>query len=152
MTGAVLAIASAPAAAAAMDFKPHPHHHHASAAGAAKTAGRGHKPPHHRPAAGSKHGNGKPGAVQIKPRTAPAPARKVPAATSPGVRRATPVWVEPATPKPARPATAHRAKPKAAPAHHSTWQRDDSTQHADLGVVRAFASDLKRAGQSAGFP
>lgn len=34
---------------------------------------------------------------------------------------------------------------------HSTWQSDDSGR-VDRGVVRAFTTDLKKAGQSAGFP
>jgi hypothetical protein len=47
-----------------------------------------------------------------------------------------------------KPSPSDAAAPTAA---DSTWRRDDP-DHADRGVVRAFASGLKSAGQSAGFP
>jgi len=62
---------------------------------------------------------------------------------------------EPALPKPT---TTPAPQPKASAGagsinadEASTWQRVDS-DHVDRGVVRAFATDLKKAGQSAGFP
>jgi hypothetical protein len=52
------------------------------------------------------------------------------------------------------PAARATPKPTTAPAPDrgvSTWQREDQTQ-SNRGVVRAFATDLKKASQSAGFP
>jgi hypothetical protein len=148
LAGAVVGLAAAPADAAAL--KPHPHattaasapaHHHGGAHGKPGAA-------HHR-AATPKHGP-TPGAPRLKPRTAPAAAW-----TAPAVRPAEPSWVAPSAP-PERP-TAPAPMPAAAPKPHpaatriSTWQRED-TGPVDRGVVRAFATDLKQAGQAAGFP
>ena len=153
VTGAVLALASAPAASATTDSKPQPRSTAStSTTTTSKTSGRGHKTTAHH-GAGTPRG-GKPGSTStpLSPRTATAPGTTAPAVAP----AANPSWTEPAAPGAAAPAAAHPATngatPTPAATHDSTWQRDSDTGHADRGVVRAFASDLKKAGQSAGFP
>lgn len=146
LTGAVVGFAAAPADAAVQ--KPQPRATSATTQPAHHHGGHGSPKAAHRRAATAKHAPTN-GAPRLQPRTAPARA-----GTAPTVRPAEPAWAEPAVPwraaapKPAAPAP---RKPEPAATRNSTWQRED-TGHAERGVVRAFAADLKQAGQVAGFP
>jgi len=146
-TGAALAFAAAPAGASD-DFKPQPH-----ADTATTTTDRGHGHAHSsKPAAhGSKHTTTTTsgGGTVVQPRTV------TQTTTGPAIASRSGSWAPPAAaPEPAvapTPASAPTSKPAAASGHSTNWQREDS-EHSDKGVVRAFASDLRHAGKSAGFP
>lgn len=144
-TGAALAFAAAPADASE-DFKPQPHTDTATT-----TTDRGHGHAHSsKPAAhGSKRATAARGGTAMQPHTA------TQATTGPAIASRSGSWAPPAAaPESAaapEPASAPTSKPAAATGHTTNWQREDS-EHADKGVVRAFASDLRHAGKSAGFP
>src|SRR5436305_8617322 len=146
VVGAVLALGSAPAAASAgSGERPHPQ---ATATTSTPTHGHGHG-----------HAHGTPGKAPAKrgtPSASPSIKPRIATTTSSGTatgHRDTPVWSEPTRPKPkpAAAAPSPATKPSAKNDVQSTWRRQDA-DHADRGVVRAFASDLKTAGKSAGFP
>jgi hypothetical protein len=138
---AALSLLSAPAAQAAVHLKAGPpaHKGHASRQGQTQssTTSPVHAPPKARATSGT---------ASSKP--APAPRAGATGSGAGGHHYGT-ARSEPVPPKP-------KPKPSAHPSSStgtvpSTWQRED-TDHLDRGVVRAFTTDLKKAGQSAGFP
>jgi len=143
-TGAALTFAAGPADAS-VDGKPQPH---TDTATTTTHRGHGHARPAHPTAHGSKHATTTSDST-LQPHTA-TQATTGPAVTSlsgtstPSLATLSP-WSAP------EPATAPDSKPAATARHTTNWQRQD-TDHADKGVVRAFAADLKNAGKSAGFP
>ena len=132
---AALTLLSAPAASAAVHFKGQP------------PAGRGHKAP----APNSKATN------SPVHQPSPQPTKRTAAKTKPHPPAHPAAGHYYYAPKPAASAKSKpkpKADPSAAPSSSavgSSWKRHDAGQ-LDRGVVRAFTSDLKQAGQSAGFP
>jgi hypothetical protein len=148
LIGGVLALSSVPAAAST-GFKPQPH----------TTASP-------RPTATAQHGNGSGkhrGSAKHSATTSATPHTATSGSQTSTPRTATQAAGTSrtsggATAYRSGPAAAAAAKPKPSSAAQpepasdaSTWQRAAS-DHVDRGVVKAFASDLKSAGQSAGFP
>lgn len=145
VVGGVLALTSAPAAHAADTFKPKPHpdatsttvkprHGHGHGHGAG-TPTPGHKPP------------AKKGSTTFAPHTATSPSAAS-HTVDPAPTRPDPA----AAPSAATPAPVATTSAPAVKGAGSTWTRNDDRPRADRGVVRAFATDLKSAGRSAGFP
>jgi len=151
VVGGFLALSSAPAVAST-DFKAQPHAtpaptpapkgHHGHGQTTATNSTAGHSPQHQATPTSSSTSTFRANATTQSTGASSATAQRGGASS------------EPALPKPAATPT---AQPKASAgagstnAEVSTWQRAES-DHVDRGVVRAFATDLKKAGQSAGFP
>jgi hypothetical protein len=141
--GALLCSAPPAAAAAPGHGNNRPH-----AATAAAPAGHGHR--HGHAAAQSRHATNSarraPAGSATGPR-APAAATRPPYSGRNGYDEAPPATGSRPPVRVALPAAASAAPANAV----STWHRDDPNQH-DRGVVRAFATGLRNAGRSAGFP
>lgn len=152
VAGGFLALSAAPAVASA-DFKVQPHAtptttaahkgHHGHGQATATNSTAGHSPQHQATPTSSS------GPTTFRSNATPRSTGGS-ATSQRGGASSEPALPKPkATPTPQQQASAGAGSTNANEV--STWQRVDS-DHVDRGVVRAFATDLKKAGQSAGFP